>query len=87
MVGLEIRTYKYWDPASRAVCFTGLMKDLKEAPKGAVVILHACAHNPTGMDLDRIQWSEVMAVVKVRSPQNTFSCPQVDRFTFLCTLL
>ncbi|KAA0193435.1 Aspartate aminotransferase [Fasciolopsis buskii] len=65
LVGLEIRTYKYWDPASRAVCFTGLMKDLKEAPKGAVVILHACAHNPTGMDLDRIQWSEVMAVVKV----------------------
>ncbi|KAA0193437.1 Aspartate aminotransferase [Fasciolopsis buskii] len=66
LVGLEIRTYKYWDPASRAVCFTGLMKDLKEAPKGAVVILHACAHNPTGMDLDRIQWSEVMAVVKER---------------------
>ncbi|VDP88752.1 unnamed protein product [Echinostoma caproni] len=66
LVGLEIRTYVYWDPTTRGVCFNGMLKDLGEAPEGSVVILHACAHNPTGMDLDRDQWIKVAEVVKER---------------------
>ncbi|TPP61046.1 Aspartate aminotransferase [Fasciola gigantica] len=66
LVGLEVRTYKYWDTEARGLCFTGMVKDLKEAPEGAVVILHACAHNPTGMDLDKSQWTEIAALIKER---------------------
>ncbi|CDI81837.1 aspartate aminotransferase, putative [Eimeria acervulina] len=45
--GLTIREYPYWDEATKGVDFDGLIKALKEAPPKSVVVLHACAHNPT----------------------------------------
>lgn len=42
------------------------MEDLKSAPEGAVILLHASAHNPTGVDLTQNQWKEVAAVMKER---------------------
>ena len=46
----DIRKYRYWDKENRNLNFAGMMEDLKAAPERAVVILHGCAHNPTGMD-------------------------------------
>jgi len=46
----EVRKYRYWNKESRGLDFDGMLEDLRAAPEGAVVILHACAHNPTGID-------------------------------------
>lgn len=44
--------------------FSGLLEDLNRAPDGAVVLLHACAHNPTGVDPTREQWEGIRQVVR-----------------------
>jgi hypothetical protein len=52
--------------AAAAVCFQGLLSDLRSAPEGAVVVLHACAHNPTGVDPTPEQWQGILRVVQER---------------------
>ena len=44
----EIRKYRYWDKENRNLNFAGMIEDLKSAPEKAVIVLHGCAHNPTG---------------------------------------
>lgn len=61
----DIRTYRYWDPKTRGINFNGLLEDLNNAPEGAVVILHACAHNPTGCDPTQEQWKQIADVMEV----------------------
>ncbi|WP_223630050.1 amino acid aminotransferase [Pseudomonas atacamensis] len=39
---------------------------LREVPKGDVVLLHACCHNPTGFDLSHDDWKRVLEVVRSR---------------------
>ncbi len=43
-----LHKYRYWDAEKKGLDFTGLMEDLGNAPEHSVVVLHACAHNPTG---------------------------------------
>jgi aspartate aminotransferase, cytoplasmic len=43
----EVREYRYWDAQKRGLDLQGLVEDLRAAPERSVVILHACAHNPT----------------------------------------
>ena len=62
----EYRKYRYWDPVKRGVDFDGMIQDLREAPANSVVVLQACAHNPTGCDLTKEQWIKVADVVQVR---------------------
>ncbi|KAK7484902.1 hypothetical protein BaRGS_00023822 [Batillaria attramentaria] len=64
--GLEVRQYRYWHPKELKVDFNGLVEDLKAAPEGAVIILHAVAHNPTGIDLTMSQWKEVADIMQKR---------------------
>jgi aromatic-amino-acid transaminase len=64
--GFEVSAYPYYDAATRGVDFAGMMKTLKELPAGAIVVLHACCHNPTGVDLDATQWTEIIATVRGR---------------------
>ncbi|KAF7234304.1 hypothetical protein EG68_12221 [Paragonimus skrjabini miyazakii] len=63
--GLRVKEYRYWDPVHRNVDFDGMLTDIGDAPERAIIILHACAHNPTGMDLSREQWTKVAALIKV----------------------
>ncbi|GMR56353.1 hypothetical protein PMAYCL1PPCAC_26548, partial [Pristionchus mayeri] len=60
----EVRDYTYWDATNRRVDIERLIKDLEGAPERAVVILHGCAHNPTGMDPTQDQWKQICEVVK-----------------------
>ncbi|TFY78785.1 hypothetical protein EWM64_g5223 [Hericium alpestre] len=62
--GLEVRGYRYFDKSTVGLDFKGLIEDLKNAPEGAIVLLHACAHNPTGVDPTPEQWKEISNVVK-----------------------
>lgn len=65
--GLAVKEYPYWSGDTKSVNFSGMMGALKQAPAGALVLLHACAHNPTGVDLSEAQWRELAALMKERS--------------------
>lgn len=64
--GLTIETYPYFDKASASIRFDAMMECLRKVNKGDVVLLHGCCHNPTGADLTKDQWQEVMNVAKER---------------------
>jgi len=64
--GFELLEYRYYDPASKGVDHAGLLEDLGRLQPGTVVLLHACCHNPTGVDLDATQWHQVVALLKER---------------------
>ena len=63
--GLEIQRYPYVDAQNR-LDFDGMLAALENIPKGDVVVLHACCHNPTGFDLSADQWQTVLKVLKDR---------------------
>lgn len=62
--GLELATYPYFDKATAAIKFDEMLATLKTIPKGDVVLLHACCHNPTGADLTQEQWRQVAEVAQ-----------------------
>lgn len=64
--GFQVGTYRYYNATRRALDFDGMLADLRAAPEGSIVILHACCHNPTGYDLNAAQWAQVIAVAKER---------------------
>jgi len=62
--GLELKSYRYYDKNTVGLDFEGLKADLEGAPEKSVVILHACAHNPTGVDPTKEQWKELAELFK-----------------------
>jgi aspartate aminotransferase len=62
--GLKLANYAYYDAATGGLDFEGMMSALGKLPAGDVVLLHACCHNPTGVDLTDTQWRELLAVFK-----------------------
>lgn len=64
--GFKVNAYPYYDVASHGVNFAGMLQALKTMPAGAIVVLHACCHNPTGQDLSEAQWNQVLEVVRQR---------------------
>ncbi|XP_043289564.1 aspartate aminotransferase, cytoplasmic [Venturia canescens] len=56
--------YRYWHPETRGVDIEGMLQDLRDAPANAVIILHACAHNPTGCDPTPEQWKRIADVIE-----------------------
>ena len=65
--GFDVAEYPYYDAATRGIDFAAMRGALQAAPAGTIVVLHACCHNPTGVDLTSAQWDEVVAIVKARS--------------------
>jgi aromatic-amino-acid transaminase len=61
--GFTVNNYPYYDAATHGVNFEGMLAALKAMPRGAIVVLHACCHNPTGADLASAQWDQVIAAV------------------------
>ncbi|KAH8077193.1 aspartate aminotransferase [Aureococcus anophagefferens] len=73
--GLEIRTYRYLDAATRTkLDFDAMLEDLSAAESGATILLHACAHNPTGVDPSMDQWKALSAALKATGAQLFFDC-------------
>jgi aromatic-amino-acid transaminase len=64
--GLPVTTYAYYDKITHGVAMTSLLASLNSLPKHSIVVLHACCHNPTGVDLSKVQWLEVLDVCKTR---------------------
>ena len=64
--GLKLERYPYFDPATGGVQFEAMTVALERLPAGAVVLLHASCHNPTGADLSPSQWRELLSLVRRR---------------------
>ncbi|MGW8461929.1 amino acid aminotransferase [Pseudomonas sp. CLCA07] len=64
--GFPVQNYRYYDAATHDVNRTGLLEDLNALPAGSIVVLHACCHNPTGVDLSPADWNNVLQVVKAK---------------------
>ena len=62
--GLQVKEYPYYDYENKGLLFDDMMAALKQVPKGDVVLLHACCHNPSGMDLNQEQWQAVAELAK-----------------------
>ncbi|KAF4556394.1 Aspartate aminotransferase-like protein 2 [Elsinoe fawcettii] len=63
-VGFPIKTYPYFSAKTRGLDFDGMISTIKDAPSGSVILLHACAHNPTGVDPTQEQWRQIASVIK-----------------------
>jgi aromatic-amino-acid transaminase len=64
--GLTVNTYPYYDPASGGLKFDAMLAALRGLPARSIVLLHACCHNPTGVDLTRAQWEALIPVLRER---------------------
>jgi aromatic-amino-acid transaminase len=64
--GLQVGEYPYYDASNQSLDFAGMIATLQTIPAGDVVLLHACCHNPTGLDLNAEQWHQVGALLKER---------------------
>ena len=64
--GFRVNTYPYYDASTHGVNFEGMADTLQKLPAGAIVVLHACCHNPTGVDLSPAQWERVIEIVNLR---------------------
>ncbi len=65
--GIVPKSYRYLDRTTQGLDFGAMMDDLKALPDGACVLLHACAHNPTGVDPSAEQWAEISALLKAKN--------------------
>lgn len=62
-LGIETVAYRYFDDETRGVDFAGMIEDLKTARAGDVVLLHGCCHNPTGANLNAMEWQSVIDLI------------------------
>ena len=64
--GFTVNAYPYYDAKTHGVNFDGMLAALRAMPAGSIAVLHACCHNPTGVDLSPAQWKAVLEVVVAR---------------------
>ena len=65
--GFEIATYPYYDAANKSLDFAAMIEALRQIPAGDIILLHACCHNPTGVDPSPEQWRQIAKVLNERS--------------------
>lgn len=64
--GVPFKSYRYYHSLRNRLDIAGLLEDLRKAPKRSVILLHACAHNPTGVDPTMEQWETIMSCITER---------------------
>ncbi|MEY3286840.1 MAG: hypothetical protein RL500_1570 [Pseudomonadota bacterium] len=64
--GFQVNSYPYYDPATGGLRFEDMRACLKGLPARSIVLLHACCHNPTGVDLSPAQWDALIPVLRDR---------------------
>lgn len=73
-VGIEPILYPYYDPKTIGLDFAGFINSLNTAPERSVFLIHACAHNPTGVDPTREQWNEIANAIIAKGHYVFFDC-------------
>lgn len=71
--GFQVENYPYYDAASHGINFDGMIAALQNLPAQSIVVLHACCHNPTGVDLTNAQWDTLVTLF-----QNSSLIPFLD---------
>ena len=64
--GIVVSTYPYYDPQTGGLRFDAMCEALDRLPPRSIVLLHACCHNPTGVDLSREQWQALVPILRRR---------------------
>jgi len=64
--GFQVNTYPYYDSATGGLKFAEMLAAFKALSAHSIVLLHACCHNPTGVDLSAAQWAELIPVIRER---------------------
>jgi aromatic-amino-acid transaminase len=64
--GFQANTYPYYDSATGGLKFAEMLAAFKTLSAHSIVLLHACCHNPTGVDLSSAQWAELIPVIRER---------------------
>ena len=64
--GFVVNSYPYYDTATGGLKFSEMLAAFKMLPEQSIVLLHACCHNPTGVDLTAAQWAELIPVIRAR---------------------
>lgn len=64
--GLKLQTYSYYDTKNHVLRFDAMLESLQSIPKGDVILLHACCHNPSGLDPSEEQWRDIADIVVER---------------------
>ncbi|EYC34368.1 hypothetical protein Y032_0001g381 [Ancylostoma ceylanicum] len=62
--GVDVKNYRYYDKNTCGFDESGALADIAAIPKGSIILLHACAHNPTGVDPTRDQWKKISEICK-----------------------
>lgn len=65
--GMDVKSYRYYDPKTCGLDFTGALEDISKIPEKSIILLHACAHNPTGVDPTKEQWAELSNLIKKKN--------------------
>ncbi|KAG0329624.1 Aspartate aminotransferase, cytoplasmic [Dissophora globulifera] len=73
-VGLPVLEYPYWNPATKGLDLEGMLNAMQSAANGSIFLLHACAHNPTGVDPTPDQWRQIADVMEAKSHFTFFDC-------------
>lgn len=72
-LGIDMIPYRYFDGETRGVDFSGMMEDLSAVRAGDVILLHGCCHNPTGANLNLVEWQAVIDLMNERG-----AVPMID---------
>jgi aromatic-amino-acid transaminase len=64
--GIAVHSYPYYDPATGGVRFDAMCEAISKLPARSIVLLHACCHNPTGVDLNSAQWQQLVPLLRQR---------------------
>jgi len=72
--GVPWKNYRYYSRQTNSLDMKGLLEDIKGAPDRSVILLHVCAHNPTGMDPTTDQWNDIANVIRQKNHVPFFDC-------------
>ncbi|WPK25645.1 hypothetical protein PUMCH_002969 [Australozyma saopauloensis] len=64
--GLKVDTYPYWDAENKKLDIEGFVSTIQNAPQGSIILLHPCAHNPTGLDPTPAEWNRILDAIAER---------------------
>ena len=66
-LNIPYKTYRYLSDDGTGLNIDGILADIEAAPEKSIVLLHACAHNPTGIDPTDEQWKKILAVIQAKN--------------------
>ena len=72
VVGRKWQNYRYYDAKTKGLDYDGFVEDLKNAKNNSIVLLHVCAHNPTGVDPTPKQWENILDIFKTKNHYAAF---------------